>query len=128
MRIAIPSSGKQPNAFLSSHFGKAKYMALVDVSENVVTSIQFKEFPHLTCGELAINLRKEGVDTIITNALAARLTIVLDKFNITIFRAFGLSVNQALNSWLNGKREEMPLEDIHHHIPNPGIKGGLHST
>lgn len=124
MRICIPSHQNHKDSFLSSHFGKATYMAIIDVDDAKIT-YNFKPFPHKTCGELALNLRKEGVKIIITNALSGRILKVFEKFKIKAYRSYGLKVCDALESFLSGKIEELPVVDIHHHLPNPGIKGGI---
>ncbi len=127
MRIAIPSFQNHKNSFLSSHFGKATYMAIIDV-EGKDIKFDFKPFPHETCGELALKLKKEGIELILTNALAARILQVFQKFGIKVYRSFGLTISEALSSYLSGKIEELPANDIHHHPPNPGIKGGIKSS
>jgi predicted Fe-Mo cluster-binding NifX family protein len=128
MKICIPSEKKFEHSIMSSHFGKAHYMALIEVENGQVVSWEFKSYPHTTCGELAIMLRKDNVEIIISHGIAKTLRIVLNSFGIKIFRAEGLSVKQALGKWLAGDRKKMPLSDIHSHLPNPGIKGGVKET
>lgn len=128
MKICIPSNSNSDSSLMSSHFGKAYFMALVDVENGNVVSMKFKSYPHKTCGELAVMLRKDGVETIITHGIAKMLHKVLTSFGIQVFRAEGLKVKQALHNWLAGKRDDMLPIDIHEHLPNPGIKGGPQHT
>lgn len=127
MRIAIPSFQNHKDSFLSSHFGKATFIAIVDIKGNEII-YNFKPFPHRTCGELALKLKNEGIEIILTNALAARILQVFEKFGIKVYRSFGLTVSEALSSYLSGRIEQLPLNDIHHHPPNPGIKGGIKNS
>lgn len=106
MLIVVPVMGNEGmNAELSDHFGHAPFFAFVEIENDKVESVEFKENPfegHHVEGNVPNFLIQSGADVLIAGNMGQRAYEILSQNGIEIYPYMNGNLDDAIKSYLSG--------------------------
>ncbi|WEU40168.1 MAG: NifB/NifX family molybdenum-iron cluster-binding protein [Candidatus Odinarchaeum yellowstonii] len=117
--IVIPvEEDKGDNSKLSQHFGRAPYLAIVEIKENNQYTIQIKPNSSQHFGGYGLpseNILKYKPDAVITYGMGPRAIQILSSNNVEILSATSPTLKENIEKYLKGqlKNQVEPCDHPH---------------
>jgi predicted Fe-Mo cluster-binding NifX family protein len=113
MRVCIPTETAEGLAAqVYGHFGSAPYFTIYDGEKDSVEVIENagQHHSHGMCQPLQA-LEGRTIDAVVCGGMGARAVLMLNQGGIRAFRAHAGSVEQVINSYKEGRLEELTIEN-----------------
>ncbi len=107
MRVGVPVETKDGlRSRVSRHFGRARYLAILDVSDDEVTSIDFVELPESHGpGDLPALAAREGVNVMVTYGIGRRAIERFAAMGVEVVPGVTGSIGDVINGLTKGTLE-----------------------
>ncbi|MGC9197822.1 MAG: NifB/NifX family molybdenum-iron cluster-binding protein [Acidobacteriaceae bacterium] len=105
MKLAITSTGEGLNASLDPHFGRARYLIVVDSETNAVETVSNAVNLNIAQGagiQAAKRIMDLGAQTLITGQVGPKAAAALQAGGVAVYAAAGRTVADALEAFRSG--------------------------
>ena len=111
IRIAISSTGKEPDGNVDPRFGRCPFYVIVDIEDNEIKEQKTIENPSMTQGggagiSAAQQVADEKAEAVITGNMGPNAFSVLNQAGIKVYIGTG-QVKEAIQQFIDGKLEEV---------------------
>ena len=123
-KLVIPiEESKEENSIISDHFGRSPLFAIVEVSDNSISSIKMVKNvgEHFggqggTCSPVT-SIINQNPDALITKGMGPRALQILQEKGIAVFATECNTIKEAIESYKNGGLVNLtePCEESRHH-------------
>jgi predicted Fe-Mo cluster-binding NifX family protein len=109
MKIAVSSMGKDINSMLDVRFGRCNYFVIYDTEGELVKAIENKG--QMSGGGAGIaaaqQIIDEDVDVVITGNMGPNAFNLFKNSDIKVYRCASIKIDSAIQSFKEGKLEEL---------------------
>ncbi|MBZ4647645.1 MAG: hypothetical protein JG777_3134 [Clostridia bacterium] len=109
MKIGLSSMGKDINSMLDVRFGRCNYFVIYDTEDSSVKAIENKG--QMSGGGAGIaaaqQIIDEGVDVVITGNVGPNAFNLFKNSDIKVYRCGSIKIDSAIQSFKEGKLEEL---------------------
>ncbi|MDI6600796.1 MAG: NifB/NifX family molybdenum-iron cluster-binding protein [Thermoanaerobacteraceae bacterium] len=118
MRVAISSTGTDIDSIVDERFGRARYFIIVDTETGEHEAIDNEAY-QLSGGagaKTAQMIIEKGSEAVISSNIGPNAMDVMEKAGIRVYRAYNMSVKEAVDLFNKGLLQEIlqPTSKGHH--------------
>ncbi|MFW9801829.1 MAG: NifB/NifX family molybdenum-iron cluster-binding protein [Candidatus Thorarchaeota archaeon] len=128
-KIAVPAISEQGlDSPISAHFGHSPMFVISTVEDGRVVEVEtLRNAGHSSCAEPVMALADRGIKVLIVAGMGGRPYMVTQQVGISVIKAEGATVREALNSYLEGIASDMRMDALCGGKSKRGCSGEPHN-